>query len=125
MLSAAEYVQENETNKFYRGFEIQTAPTIPAPKPDLVLFNKNNLTTHLIDFTVQEKIKGNRKLNKSQTRARELKMLWNMDIAEISVVVDALGTIHKSLKKIGRTGDVRKNRNHPNDSTGEMLELLE
>ena len=45
------------------------------------------------------KVKENKKRDKYQHLARELKKLWNMKLTVISIVIGALGTIPKGLVK--------------------------
>ena len=70
-----ESVQENETPKILRDFEIQTNHSILARRTDLLLINKKR-NCHLGDFVIaadhQEKIKESRRV-KYVDLARKLK----------------------------------------------------
>ena len=84
-----------------------------ARRPDLVLINKKQRTCKLVDFALpadhRVKMKENEKMDKYLDLARELKKLWNMNVKVILIVVGALGTVPKSLEKIGKSGNQRKN----------------
>ena len=60
----------------------------------------------------QMKTKESEKRNKNQDLAWELKTkLWSINVTVIPIIVGALGTVFKNLKKdIGGTGDQRKSR---------------
>ena len=47
-----ESVQENETQKILRDFEIQMDHFIQFRKPDLVLINKKKRTCYRVDFAI-------------------------------------------------------------------------
>ena len=90
--------------KILKDFEIQTDHLILARTPDLMLSNKKKRTCRLIDFAVQENhklwIKEKDNINKYLDLAREPKQIWNMQVTEIPIVIDALETVPKGLEEI-------------------------
>ena len=49
--------------------------------------------------------------------ARELRKLWNIRLTVIPILIGVLGTVFKGLEKeIGRVGNRRSNRDHPDHS---------
>ena len=84
---------------------MQTNHSISARTSDQVLINKKKITCHLVYFSVlalqRVKIKETETIQNYLDLARELEKLWNMSVAVINVVFDAL-----------RTKDYWKNRDH-------------
>ena len=90
---------------------------IPARRPDLMLRKKN---CHLIDYAILANHRGENK-NKKQNRQIfgpcQGTKLWDMRMMMmISILVGTLGTVSKCLEKIGRSGNQRKNWDHPDYS---------
>ena len=71
-----ESVLENETQKLFWDFEIQTDHLISARRPDLIIFTKINGTCRIVDFAVRVdhriKLKENDKRDKFLDLARKL-----------------------------------------------------
>ena len=89
-------ILENETNEILWNFEIQ--------KPVIALINqKKKRICHLVDYIIpvdhRVKIRENEKRDKYLDFARELNVLWNMRVMVIPNIVDAPGTVPKSLEK--------------------------
>ena len=92
-------------------FSIQTDHVIEAPRPDLVVVDKQERSCKIIDFAVpgdrriEEKEKD--KIEKYQGLERELQKIWNVKVKVIPLVVGSLGAIPKKfgnrLKQIGIT----------------------
>ena len=103
-----ESILENAMHKILWDSEIQTDHLIPIRRPGLVLINKQTKnkqkrTFCLEDFAVQAdhsvKIKESEKINKYLGLANELKKMWNMWVIVMPIVVGALGTVPKVLKR--------------------------
>ena len=97
-----EAIPENETHKFFWDFEIQTYHQIIARRQDLVLVKKKKRTCHLVDFSVlahYNKMKKRKMIDKYLDLSRKLKNLWNISLTVILLVVGALETVPKGLKK--------------------------
>ena len=61
------------------------------------------------------KIEESKKSDNYLHLARELRKLWNMRVTVIPIVIGALGTVPKGIRKgSGRIGNWRKNRDCPN-----------
>ena len=62
-----EPVRENESHNIFRNFEIKTDLLMSFRRPDLVLFNKEKRTCHLINFALsadhRKKIKKKERKN--------------------------------------------------------------
>ena len=86
-----ESVLENENHKILRGFEIQANSLIPC-----VNWKKK---CYLVPVDHRLKIKESEKTEKYMDLARELKKLWNMKLKVLPIVIDALGTVLRSLMK--------------------------
>ena len=92
-------------------FSIQIVHVIEAWRPDLLVVDKKERSTKIIDFAVpgdsriEEKEKD--KIKKSQDLGRELQKIWNVKVKIIPLVVGSLGAIPKQfgnrLKQIGIT----------------------
>ena len=90
-------------------FSIQTDHVIEARRPDLVVVDKKERSSKIIDFAVpgdsriEEKEKD--KIEKYQELGRELQKIWNVKVKIIPLVVGSLGAIPKQfgnrLKQIG------------------------
>ena len=101
-------VLENDTHKLLWDFSIQTDHQIPARRPDLIIINKKKKKKRIckiVDFAVPAdhriNLKECEKKDKYLDLARELKNLWNMEVAIVPIVIGAFGTITKGLLKGG------------------------
>ena len=100
-------VKENETHKVLWDFDVQTDHLISARRPDLIVISqkkkKKKRTCKIVDFAVPAdhriKLKECGKKDKYLHLARELKMLWNMNVTIIPIVIGAFGTVSKRLLK--------------------------
>ena len=82
-------------------FDIQTDHLIPARKPGLEIMNNKKRTYCIVDFAVPAvKIKENEKGEKYLNLVRELRKLWNMRVTVIEIVISALGTVPRDLKRV-------------------------
>ena len=97
-----ESVLENEMNKIFWDFELQTNHLILAKRSDLMTINKKKRTCRIVNFAVPAdhgvKVKQSEKRKKYLDLARELRKLWNMNLTVIPMVIGALGTVRKSLE---------------------------
>ena len=96
-------VLENNTHKLLWDFDIHTDTRISARRPHLIIINKKKRTCKIIDFAVpvdhRIKLKKCEKKDKYLDLARELKRLWNIQVAIIAIVICAFGTVTKGLLK--------------------------
>ena len=97
-----ESVLENETHKLLLDFEIQTDHLILARQPDVIIINKKENTSRIVNFVVpadlRVKLKVGENRGKYLDRTRELKKkLWNLKMTVIPFVIAALGTITSGL----------------------------
>ena len=74
---------------------------IKARRPDIVVVNKNENSCDTIDIAISEDTRTSEKekdkIGRYQELQREIKRIWN--IRSIPVVVGALGSTSKKLKK--------------------------
>ena len=104
-----ERVIENEQVKLLWDFTIQTDNTIQARRPDLVIINKIEKTSHIIDVAIPgyERVlaKETEKIEKYDELRRELERLWKVKAKVAPIITDALGTVTRNLdsylKEIG------------------------
>ena len=96
-------VQENEKTKVLYDFTIHTDKKIKHRKPDIVIINKENQTTTIIDIACpmdhNVKKKEMEKINNYNELAFELERLWKTKTQIIPIVIGALGTITVNLQK--------------------------
>ena len=96
-------VLENNTHKHVWDFDIHTDYLISARRPDLIIINKKKRTCKVVDFAVPAdhriKLKECVKKDKYLDLARQLKILWNMQVTIIPIVIGAFGTVTKGLLK--------------------------
>ena len=100
----SEYVQEIETHKHLKDFEIQLDHLISARGPDRIIFNKKERTGRIVNFPVSAKhkmkLKESEKKDKFFDLSMELKKkLWNMKVMVIPIIIGALDTATKGLVK--------------------------
>ena len=97
-------VQKNDTHKLLWDFDIRTDHLISARRPDLIVINKKRELVHFaVSADHRIKLKEREKKDKYLDPARELKKLWIMKVAIISIVIGAFGTVTKGLLKNWRT----------------------
>ena len=98
-----EKVVENEEAKLLWDYSIQTDRVIQARRPDLTLVDKNKKSVSLIDVSVpwdsRVEEKEREKVDKYQDLRFELRRLWEMPVEVVPIVIGALGTIPKNLKR--------------------------
>ena len=101
---APEDVIENEEVKILWDVMIQCDREIKAKKLDVVVVNKNERRCAIIDMAIPGDItvgeQEKEKIERYQEIKREIKRMWNnRSINVIPVVVGALGSTSKKLKK--------------------------
>ena len=101
---APEDVVENEEVKILWDVMIQCDREIKARKPDIVVVNKNERSCAIIDIAIPGDMrvseKEKEKIERYQELKTEIKRMWNIrSIKVIPVVVEALGSTSKKLKK--------------------------
>ena len=101
---APEDVVENEEVKILWDVMIQCDREIKAKKLDVVVVNKNERSCAIIDMAIPGDIRvgeqEKEKIERYQEIKREIKRMWNnRSINIIPVVVGALGSTSKKLKK--------------------------
>ena len=101
---APEDVIENEEVKILWDVMIQCDREIKAKKLDVVVVNKNERSCAIIDMAIPGDIRvgeqEKEKIERYQEIKREIKRMWNnRSINVIPVVVGALGSTSKKLKK--------------------------
>ena len=98
-----ESVLENEKSQLLWDFEVETDHHIEARRPDLIIVDKERNTCQIVDFAIpgdhRVEMKEKEKREKCQDLARELQVLWNNKISVIPILIGALGTVPKSLRK--------------------------
>ena len=98
-----ESVTENENAKLLWDYGIRTDRVIQAHRPDLTLVDKTNNKVSLIDVAVpwdsRVLLKEQEKRDKYQDLRVEVRRLWNMPVEIVPIIIGALGTIPKSLKR--------------------------
>ena len=98
-----ESVIENDTCKVLWDFTIQTDHVIEARRPDLILIKKKENNCIIVDFAIpydtRIEQKEKEKVEKYQDLKRELQKLWNMKVKVVPIVIGALGTPPKDIKR--------------------------
>ena len=97
-------VTENENAKLLWDYSIRTDRVIPAHRPDLTLVDKTINKVSLIDVAVPwdsraEQKEQEKKRDKYQDLRIELRRLWDKPVEIVPIIIGALGTIPKSLKR--------------------------
>ena len=96
-------VSENNDFHILWDFEVQTDHVIEARRPDMIVTDKKNNICKIIDFAVpydsRVDAKEMEKIEKYQDLARELKKIWNTRVKVIPIIIGALGTTPKLLRK--------------------------
>jgi len=97
----AESVLENDNVKILWDFNIHTDRVIEARRPDIVVVDKRNAETAIIDIVVpgdyRVKEKESEKIGKYQDLALELTRLWKTSTKVIPIVIGALGASYKTV----------------------------
>ena len=96
-------VIENDRCKILWNFVVQTDHFIQARRPDMMVIDKERNKAQVIDFAIpydsRVDNKEIEKIEKYQDLVRELKKLWDMKVVVIPIVLGALGTTPKTLRK--------------------------
>ena len=98
-----EKVIENEDARLLWDYDIQTDRVIQARRPDLTLVDKTKNRVSLIDVSVpwdsRVEEKEREKIDKYQDLRLELRRLWEMPVEVVPIIIGALGTIPRNLKR--------------------------
>jgi len=94
-------VIENELFEILWDFTVETDHVIEARRPDMIVVDKMNNKSTIIDFAIpydsRIEDKEREKIEKYQDIARELKIVWDMPVNVIPIVIGALGSTPKRL----------------------------
>ena len=109
----AEPVRENDKVRILWNFNIHTDRVIKARRPDIVVVDKLNSETIIIDIAVpgdfRVKEKESEKIEKYQDLALEITRMWKMSTKVIPIVIGALGANCRITDWIALLGvDVKK-----------------
>ena len=98
-----EPVNENENAKLLWNYSIRKNRVIPARRPGLTLVDNTINKVSLIDVAVpwdsRAEQKEQEKKDKYQDLRIELRRLWDKPVEIVPLIIQALGTIPKSLKR--------------------------
>ena len=98
-----EAVRENEQAKLLWDFSVRTDRVIQAHRPDIILVDKQLNKVSLIDVAVpwdsRVEDKEREKKEKYQDLKLELRRLWEMPVEVVPIIIGALGTIPKTLRR--------------------------
>lgn len=94
-------VEENEQVKILYDFDIQVDKQITHRRPDIIITNKAEKTTTIVDVAIPadsriEK-KEAEKISKYQDLKFELQRIWGTKVTIIPVIIGALGALPKQL----------------------------
>jgi hypothetical protein len=96
-------VCENEHTKILWDFPIQTDRVIQARRPDIVVVDKHKKSVTIIDIAVPNDTnindKEEEKIMKYQDLRIEVRRLWKMKVKVVPIVIGALGSVPRGLKK--------------------------
>ncbi|XP_072174283.1 uncharacterized protein [Diadema setosum] len=96
-------VSENDQVKILRDFDVQTDNITQHRRPDIIVVERALQMCTIIDVAVlgnsRVAEKEKEKIEKYQDLARQLHRLWNMKTKMIPIVVGALGTTPKQLRR--------------------------
>jgi hypothetical protein len=97
-------VLENRRYKLYWNIEVRTDIRVSANRPDILLYDKENNETDLIDIAVplSHNIQNMyaQKINKYAELATEIQQMWNVQKINIRpMVISATGIVSQHLKK--------------------------
>lgn len=95
---------ENKEVKIYWNQPVTTARTIACNKPDIILVDKQNKTTYLIEVSVPNSSnlekKKNEKITKYLELCEEIREMWNQTrVQVVPVIISTTGVIPKNLKQ--------------------------
>ena len=108
-------ILQNEIPKIRLDFEMQTDHIFPARRPEQLIIYKKKTTCQIVDFAV--KIKENEKRDQYLDLARELKKgMEHENDGDNYCNCCAWNGPQRMGKGIGRLGNWRTNRDHPDDS---------
>ena len=97
-----ETAMENESFKLLYDFNVMTDKKITARRPDIIIVDKKNRHTTIIDVSCPAdrniKNKETHKIEKYQDLKIELQRLWNTRIDIVPIVIGALGAITSNLE---------------------------
>jgi len=89
-------------------FNIHTDRVIKAKRPDILVVDKRNAETTIIDIAVpgdyRVKEKESEKIEKYRDLALELTRLWKTSTKVIPIVIGALGASHKAVEWMALLG---------------------
>ena len=98
-----EPVIESDEVKILWNFDIETDQEIEARSPDIVIINKKEKTCKIIDIAVPADHnvtkKELEKITKYENLRREVERLWKVRAEIVPVVVGALGTMSRQLRR--------------------------
>ncbi len=84
-------------------FNIQTDHVIEARCPDFIVIEQETKFAKITDFAIPYDTRLNskemEKIEKYMSLAREIEKLWGMKVTVIPIVIGALGTAPKRMKK--------------------------
>ena len=105
---------ENQTTTILWDMPIQTDKEIKANRPDIVLQDKKERTSLLIDISKfpterNTSLKTMEKLTKYKDLEIEIEKMWGMKTTTVSVVIGAFGLVKKGIENfIGKIpGNIR------------------
>ena len=104
----AEAVMENDDVKLLWDFNIRTDRVIEARRPDIVLIDKKNKETMIIDVAVpgdfRVKEKEIEKITKYQDLVVEINRMWDTNSKVIPIVIGALGAQNQLIDYLALLG---------------------
>lgn len=103
-----------DTHTLYWNRSIITDRAIPNNRPDIVLTNKTEKTTYLIDIAVpgpeNTEKKRREKIQKYLPLSNEIKEIWDQEkVVIIPIIIGAMGEIPKALYPALETLNIEKN----------------
>ena len=94
---------ENEQIIFLWDFTIQVDRKLEHTRPDIVVFKKDGRDCQIIDVAIPGDYRINMKENEKILNYADLKLeisrMWNCKTTVIPIIIGALGSIPKGLKK--------------------------
>ena len=98
-----EGVIENDQAKILWDYGIRTDRVIRANRPDVTLIDKVKKKVSLIDVAIpwdtRVEEKEREKMDKYQDLKIEIRRIWDMPVEIVPIIIGALGTIPRSLKR--------------------------
>ena len=95
-------VYESTYNKLLLDFTVQTVNKIEHNKPDIVVLDKIEQKSLIIDVPCPFDIRVNykRKIQNYQDLKREFKRIWKLRrVTVVPIIIGALGTVSKDVEK--------------------------